>query len=132
DGVEEPGVDARELVDTLHGHAALERLGYGEDAQRRSVRERVLQVLKLEGLRVEPPYPDVQHAQRLLDDPGEGAADGHYLADALHLGGDAHGGAAELGQVPARDFAHQVVERGLEEGGGAAGDSVGNLWQGVT
>ena len=37
DGMEEPGVDARELVDALHCHPALQRLGHSEDAQRRSV-----------------------------------------------------------------------------------------------
>ena len=96
-----------------------------------ALRERILQVVELEGVRVQPPHADVQHAQRLLDDLGEGAADGHHLAHALHLAADAHGGAAELGEVPARDLAHQVVERRLEEGGGAAGDGVGDLGQRV-
>ena len=97
DGVEEPGVDSRELVNALHRHPALQRLGHGEDAQRRSVGERILQLVELEGLRVQPPHSNVQHAQRPLDDLWESTPDGHHLAHALHLGADAHGGAAELG-----------------------------------
>src|SRR5262249_53388964 len=77
--------------------------------------------------RVEALDPDVEHAQGLLDDLGEGAADGHDLADALHLAADAQVGAAELAQVPAGDLDHQVVERRLEEGGGAAGGGVGDV-----
>src|ERR1700758_648463 len=98
-----------------------------EDAQRCSVRERVLQVLELERLRIQPPHSDVQHAQRPLDDLWESAVNSHHLAHALHLAADAHGGPAKLDQVPTRDLAYQVVERGLEEGGGAAGNGVRDL-----
>ena len=96
-----------------------------------ALRSCVAQVVEREGVRVEAVHADVEHAQRLLDHLGEGAADGHDLADALHLAADAHGGAAELAEVPARDLADQVVERRLEEGGGAPRDGVGDLGQRV-
>ena len=49
----------------------------------------VTQVAELIGIRIQPVHPDVEHAQRLLNHLGETAADGHDLADALHLASDA-------------------------------------------
>ena len=46
----------------------------------------------------------------------EGAADGHRLADGLHLGAEAPVGARELLEGEARNFHDHVVERGLEAG----------------
>ena len=122
----------RQLVDLVDAHAVAQRLRDGEDAAAASaLRELVVDVVERERVRVEAPHADVEHAQRLLDDLGEGAPDGHHLADALHLAADAHRRAAELAEVPARDLADDVVERGLEEGRRAARDGVGDLGQRV-
>ena len=137
DPVEEPRIDPGEVVDLgdRFGHPAgfhglPERLGEREDAPRRRVLELVVPVLELEGAGIEPPHADVEHAKRLLEHFGEGAADGHHLPDALHLAADAGAGLLELAEVPAGRLEHQVVERRLEERLGDAGDGVLQVGQG--
>src|SRR5205807_4605085 len=57
----------------------------------------------------------------------EGAADGHRLADRLHLGGQGRVGVGELLEGPARHLGDDVVDGRLEAGGGLAGDVVAQL-----
>jgi hypothetical protein len=90
DGLEpmqEPAVDAGQVVDLVDGHAVGQRAGDGEHAVGRGVLQALADVA-LEVARVQAVHADVEHAHGLLDDLGEGAADGHHLADRLHLGAD--------------------------------------------
>ena len=114
----------RQLVDLLDGEPFQESARDRENPVRGRVLDRGANVVELEARRVESVDADVEHAKRLLDHLGERAADRHHLADALHLAADAHGGALELGEVPARHLAHDVVERGLEERGRPPRDRV--------
>ena len=56
------------------------------------------------------------HAEAFLNHFFEGAADGHHFADALHGRTQFAVNATEFSQVPARDFADNVVECWFEEG----------------
>ena len=69
--------------------------------------------------------------QGLLQGLGEAPADGHRLADALHVRGERGVGAGELLEREPRHLDHHVVQRGLEAGRGLAGDVVRDLVQGV-
>jgi len=72
------------------------------------------------------------HTQTLLDGLFEGAADGHDLAHALHAGTQFVVDAVELGEVPTRNLADDVIEGGLEEGAGGLGNGVLELEQSIT
>mmetsp|Transcript_71718 Transcript_71718/g.154842 ORF Transcript_71718/g.154842 Transcript_71718/m.154842 type:complete len:1117 (-) Transcript_71718:111-3461(-) len=139
---EEPAVDGGVLVDVLHAHAELEGLRDGPDADGGRLRELLdrgqllgglvlrdaaVHQLAVEALGVEAGAALVHHAEGLLDDLLEGAADGHDLPDALHAGAHCgvHGG--ELAEVPAGHLGDDVVEGGLEAGRGALGDAVAQL-----
>src|SRR5262249_49242530 len=73
--------------------------------------------------------PDVKHSQRLLNHFGEGTAYSHDLANALHLAPDAGRGTLELGKIPPRHLAHELVESWLKEGGRAPRDAVRDIGQ---
>ena len=73
----------------------------------------------------------LQRAQRLLQRLGEVAADGHRLADALHVRGQRRVGPGELLEREPRHLHHDVVERRLEGGRGLLGDVVADLVEGV-
>src|SRR5262249_48845405 len=68
----------------------------------------------------QPEPAHLQAAQRLLERLAEGPADGHHLADRLHLGREDRVGVGELLERPAGDLGDDVVDRRLEAGGGAA------------
>ena len=70
------------------------------------------------------------HAEAFLYDFFEGAADGHDFSDRLHAGANLAANADELGEVPAWDFADEVVERGGYVGG-VGGAHLSYLVQGV-
>ena len=69
--------------------------------------------------------------QGLLQGLGEAPADGHRLADALHVRGERGVGPGELLEREPRHLDHHVVQRGLEAGRGLAGDVVRDLVEGV-
>mmetsp|Transcript_13563 Transcript_13563/g.24040 ORF Transcript_13563/g.24040 Transcript_13563/m.24040 type:complete len:838 (+) Transcript_13563:2027-4540(+) len=71
----------------------------------------------------------LHHAHCLLDALLPGAPNGHHLAHGLHGRADLRGHLGELGQVPAGDLGHDVVQRGLEEGRGLLRDGVADLGQ---
>ena len=74
---------------------------------------------------------DFQASEGLLQALAEGAADGHDLADGLHLGGQDRVGLGELLEGPAGDLGDDVVDGGFEAGGGLAGDVVSELVQAI-
>ncbi len=70
---------------------------------------------------------DLQAAQGLLQALFEGAADGHGFAHGLHLRGERFVGTRELLEGEARDLGDDVVDGGLERGGGVARDVIFEL-----
>ena len=68
----------------------------------------------------QPRRADAGHPQGLLQRLLEGPADGHDLADRLHLAADAGVDVLELAEVPARNLDDAVVEGGLEAALGGA------------
>ena len=64
------------------------------------------------------------HAQAFLNGFLEGASDGHHLAYALHAGAQLVVHAVELGEVPTRNLANDIVEGRFKEGAGGLGDGV--------
>eukprot|EP00962_Isochrysis_galbana_P040190 scaffold14529_cov117-Isochrysis_galbana.AAC.11 len=118
---QEPGVDRGVAVNAVDRPAALERLGHRVDARVGRDLERLYQVLlgfghKLVGLKALDGR--VGHAECLLQRLLECPADGHDLADRLHGRADLARDAVELGQVPAGNLDHDVVQRRLEAGCG--------------
>jgi hypothetical protein len=90
---QEPGVDAAELVDRLNAPAEAHRVGDIKDAVRAGLADLATQqVLGVRVVRrdhlVQPVAVRLQPAQGLLQGLLEGAADGHDLADGLHLRGE--------------------------------------------
>ena len=89
DRVQEPAVDARQLVDLVDGHAVTQRLRDREDAaaaSRCAARARRSSNSKASGSRPLTPMSSMRSAFWMH--LGEGAADRHHLADALHLAAD--------------------------------------------
>ena len=72
---------------------------------------------------------DFQPAQGFLKRFLERAADGHRLADALHLRGQRGVGLGKFFEGEPRNLGHDVVDRRLEAGHRLAGDVVGQLVQ---
>ena len=64
------------------------------------------------------------HTKALLDGIFEGATDSHHLAHRLHTGTDLAIYAAELTEVPAWEFSHDIVQCWLEESRSIFGDRV--------
>ena len=79
-----------------------------------SSRGRVDRLLAVEA---EAPAAGFQRAQAFLQRLLEGAADGHRLADGLHLRGQHRVGGREFLEGEARDLGHHVVDRRLEDAG---------------
>ena len=129
---DEPGVYLGEFHDALDAVALFQRLGDGEDAQVGGMGQLVVEVVEGQALVAhEAVHALAYHAQALLDDFLEGAADGHDFAHGLHGGTDFAADAHELRQVPARYLADEVVQRGSHIGGiGRA--HLANLVEGVT
>ena len=127
DGMQEPAVDPGQLVNLVDAEAVAYRPRHGEDPQGRGVAQLLAQVVEAERVRVEAAHADVEHAHRFLNDFRKTAADRHHLADAFHLAAEPRRRAPELGEIPARKLAHQVIQSRLEERGGAARNAVGDL-----
>src|SRR5690606_6177550 len=122
---EEPGVDARGLVQGLDRAAAPQQLDDGGQAPRVRAQARLqLGVVEARGL---GPDVELQRAQRLQERLLEGPADGHDLADRAHLGAEVVRGPGELLEREARDLRDDVVDGGLEGGLRLLGDVVGQL-----
>mmetsp|Transcript_25250 Transcript_25250/g.75010 ORF Transcript_25250/g.75010 Transcript_25250/m.75010 type:complete len:998 (+) Transcript_25250:65-3058(+) len=132
---QEPGVDGGERLDPVHRVAALHRLGDRVDARVGRHLQRAVELLLALGhklvVRLVAGDGGVRHAQRLLERLLPRAADGHHLADRLHRRADLARDAVELGEVPARHLGDDVVEGGLEAGGGRERDRVGQVGEEV-
>jgi hypothetical protein len=72
--------------------------------------------LRLGRVAVEAEPALLERAQRLLQRLGEGAADGHRLADRLHLGAEHTGWCRGTSRTPSGDLGDHVVDRRLEAG----------------
>ena len=126
DLLQEPDVDARELVDLREGNAQLDRVVHVEEAAPAGVRETVQEhggIARLLAIGAQSVALDLQTLTGFLQCFLEAASDAHRFTDALHLHTQATVAALELVEVPARHFHDHVIERGLEEGAGA-GDRV--------
>ena len=128
---QEIAVDAGKAGDAVDLPAALERRPDVEDAVGGRHGKRVLEVgisglleLRVVSVRTEPGAPGLERTQRLLQTLLEVAADGHDLADRLHLRTQRRVGGGEFLEREARDLRDHIVERGLETARGRAGDVV--------
>ena len=132
---DEPGVDARRLVDLFHAHAGQQGLAQGEDAARMGLAQAGHDLGQGRQLAAEVEAQaggaDLHGTQALLQGFLEGAADAHGLAHALHGGGQLVLGAGEFFKGEARDLDHAVVDGRLETGRGLAGDVVAQFVQGI-
>ena len=125
--LEEPAVNACDLVQFVDRHARFERLEQSEQAlvvdafhalgERRIVRGGGVQ-------RVET---DLRAAHGFQKRHLEGRADGHDFARGFHLRAELAARADELVERPLRQLDDDVVERGLEARTGAARDVVRDL-----
>ena len=130
--VDEPAVYLGELVYLLGGVAVGQGLGYDKDAVVGGLAEGLVDVLYWDLLVAGEAVGSLSdHSQTLLQGFLEGAADSHYLTDALHAAADLTGHAVELGEVPAGNLADHVVQCGLEEGRSSLGNGVLQLEQAV-
>ncbi len=128
----------RELVDLVDGHAAFECIadvpyalvaGRGELDADVVARRFFAGAPAVLAVAAEAEAADFQPAQRLLKRFLERAADGHRLADALHLRGEHGVGFGEFLEGKPRDLGHHIVDRRLEAGHRLAGDVVGQFVQ---
>jgi hypothetical protein len=138
DLVEEPGVDAGDLVEPFDADAAAQRgleeehaLGCrgGRGPHQLVGGHRV--ELRLRRIRVEAEAPGLEAAERLLQRLREGATDRHDLAHGLHLRAEQRSRAGQLLERPARHLRDDVVDRGLEARGSLTGDVVAHLVEAI-
>ncbi len=139
--VEEPGVDAGQLVDLIDRHPIFHGItkvpnalvvGLGQvraDVVDAGLLGRSPTILAVAS-ETEPAH--LQPAERLLKRLLEGAADGHGLAHALHLGRKVGAGFGEFLEGEAGNLRHHVVDRGLEAGRRLPRDVIGQFVEPVT
>ena len=131
--VQEPAVDMREFMDPVHAVARLESRGDGKDTGVCGMGKGGVQVFRLVGFVAhEAVGPLADHPQSLLQGLLERPADGHHLPDTFHAGADVPGYALELGQVPPRDLAHDIVQGRFEERGCRPGHGILQFEQAIT
>ena len=130
--VQEPLVDAGELVYPVDRVAGLEGRGYREYSGVGRVLERKIEVLGPVGLVAHESVRSLAyHPEAFLYGLLEVAAYRHHFAHALHARAYLAGHALEFGEIPAGYLADHVVEGRLEEGGGGLGHGVLELEQAV-
>ncbi len=130
---EEPGIDVRETVHLLNGHADAKGISDVENALRTRIAELVFNDVRIGGFLVEAVDAGFQPAQRLLHRFLDGAADRHHLTHRLHLRGQAVVGLRKLLERKPRNLGHHVVDARLEgHRGHAAGDFVAQFVERVT
>ena len=110
---EEPGRDLGQLEQTLDRVALLEGLSDSEHAQVGRIRQLLVQIIEVLVLVADKTVHTLaDHTQTLLDNLLERLADRHNLTHRLHRRADLARYTSELGQVPTRDLADQVVQLG--------------------
>ena len=110
--LDEPFVYLRQLFDAVHSIALFECLCKGKDAEVGRVGEFLIEVLELHMVVAnEAVHALTNHSQALLQHLLEAAANAHNLSDGLHAGANLATHTRELGEVPARYLADEVVER---------------------
>ena len=126
--IEEPAVNLRKVVNLIHRVAGTQRFADDVDAFVGGLAECLVEVGDNEfPVLHKAVHPLPYHAEALLDNLLEAASDAHHFAHALHGGADFAIHAVELSEVPAREFADDIVDTGFEEGAGGAGDGIANL-----
>ncbi len=126
--MQEPAVDLGKVMDAVYGVTVVERFFNHEYTLVGRGRERMLHIVDLNLLVVDKtvhalPY----HAEALLDCLLEIAADGHHLTHRLHAGLELATHFAELAEIPARNLAHHIVKRRLEESRRGLGHGIGEF-----
>ena len=123
DVVQEPAVDLRPVIDVVDADPGLERvadvpdaLGVGHGQLGQNVFEARLlgSVPTVRPIAAKSKAPCLQAAQGFLQRLLECPADGHRLADRLHLRGQGRIGVGEFLEIPARHLGYDVVDGRLE------------------
>ena len=128
--VQEPLVNLGQLMDLFHGVVLVEHsLTNGQPTSVSRVLQNVIQVL--EGVTLEAEEPGVNLADGLLERLLEGTTNGHDFTDGLHGASNVPVDMLEFAQIPSGDLGDDVVQAGLEVGGGGLGDCVGEFREGV-
>src|SRR5262249_23198781 len=130
---QEPGVNARQLVDFINGPASLE--GGVEVMDAFAVRDDQLAaqrfVVDVTDVRRGRRVGRFERAHAFQKRLFERAPDGHRLADRFHLRAERVFGAGEFLEGPFRNLDHDVINRRLERSGRLLGDVVIDLVQRV-
>ena len=134
---QEPGVDARPVVDLLDGDAAAKRLDDCPGTFRARCRDLLPELFLsrltlLELRRLEARVTDLERSDRLLKALLEGPANRHRLPDRFHLRRQLRIGEREFLEGEARNLRHDVVDRRLEGRRGLPGDVVLDLVERVS
>ena len=138
---QEPRVDVGQLVNIVDRHPCLHAVADGEDPLGVRTRQAgsditvgrlILGAPQIFLAATEPEVADFETTQGFLERLLERAADGHRLADRLHLHGQFGVGLGELFEGPARDLGHDVVDRRLKARQRFAGDVVLDLVEAVS
>ena len=128
--VQEPLVNLGQVMDLVHGVVLVEHgLTNGQPTSVSGVLQNLIQVL--EGVTLETEEPGVNLTDSLLERLLEGTTNGHDLTDGLHGASNVPVDMLELAQIPSGDLGDDVVQTGLEVGGGGLGDCVGELRESV-
>ena len=124
--VQEPGIDVGHLRDLANGHALRERVADVLQALRMRRNQAFGQDARLDFFGADA-LAGLQRAHGLQQRLFEGAADGHDLADGLHLRTEGFVGAGKFLELPLGNLDDDVVERRLETGRRLARDVVGDF-----
>jgi len=125
--VDKPGIDLGRLVHLLRGGAGAERLHDHVEAAVVRPRRRGQQVVERLGdliREAERRLRILEAAQGLAQRLGEVPADGHRLADTLHVRGQRGVGRGELFECESRHLDHDVVQGRFEAGRSLLGNVV--------
>ena len=128
DLVQKPLVDFGQVVNTVDVVVFVKQsLAHGQPSAVRWVGQGCVQVVKLGALNATERW--VHLTNGLLEGLFERTANGHHFTDRFHGRADVPLDMLELGQVPARNLGHNVIQRGLEVGSGCLCHWVGQLGQ---
>ena len=131
DLVQEPLVDLGQLVDLVNGVVLVEHsLSNSQPAAIGGVAESLIEVIEL--ITLETKVFRVNLTDCLLQGLLPGTTNSHNLTNRLHGGANVAVDVLELAQIPAGNLSDNVVQTGLEVGGGGLGNGVGELGKSVS